>query len=74
MNQKETVFRGVVITVDVEQVPLPNGTTARYEIVRHPGGAAVVAAQTLCLLGVVAVLEVSGGAPPAGRPPLSPPD
>jgi ADP-ribose pyrophosphatase len=43
MKAKETVFRGVVISVDVEQVPLPNGTTARYEIVRHPGGAAVVA-------------------------------
>ena len=53
MKAKETVFRGVVISVDVEQVPLPNGTTARYEIVRHPGGAAVVAidAQGLvCLL------------------------
>lgn len=43
MNQIETVFRGVVITVNVEQVRLPNGETARYEIVHHPGGAAVVA-------------------------------
>jgi len=51
--QKETVFTGLVITVDVEQVPLPNGTTARYEIVRHPGGAAVVALDDqsrVCLL------------------------
>lgn len=53
MKAKETVFRGVVISVDVEQVPLPNGTTARYEIVRHPGGAAVVAIDgqgLVCLL------------------------
>jgi ADP-ribose pyrophosphatase len=53
VSSKETVFKGVVISVDVEQVPLPNGTTARYEIVRHPGGAAVVAidaAGRVCLL------------------------
>ncbi len=53
MNQIETVFQGRVITVNVEQVSLPNGTTARYEIVHHPGGAAVVAVdhmQRVCLL------------------------
>ena len=43
MNQIETVFQGRVITVNVEQVLLPNGKTARYEIVHHPGGAAIVA-------------------------------
>jgi ADP-ribose pyrophosphatase len=42
MSGKEIVFRGVVISVEVEQVSLPDGTSARYEIVRHPGGAAVV--------------------------------
>ena len=53
MSQKQTVFKGVVICVDVEQVALPNGSTARYEIVRHPGGAAIVAvddAHRVCLL------------------------
>lgn len=53
MGRKETVFSGNVISVDVEQVLLPNGRTARYEIVRHPGGAAVVAIddqQQVCLL------------------------
>lgn len=53
MNQTETVFQGRVITVKVEQVPLPNGTTARYEIIYHPGGAAVVAldaSNRVCLL------------------------
>jgi ADP-ribose pyrophosphatase len=53
MGRKETVFSGNVISVEVEQVLLPNGRTARYEIVRHPGGAAVVAIddqQHVCLL------------------------
>jgi 8-oxo-dGTP pyrophosphatase MutT (NUDIX family) len=53
VNQVQTVFQGRVITVNVEQVLLPNGETARYEIVHHPGGAAIVAldgAGRVCLL------------------------
>jgi 8-oxo-dGTP pyrophosphatase MutT (NUDIX family) len=53
VNQIETVFQGHVITVNVEQVLLPNGETARYEIVHHPGGAAIAAldaARRVCLL------------------------
>lgn len=53
MNQIETVYQGRVITVNVEQVLLPNGETARYEIVHHPGGAAIVAVDgdlRVCLL------------------------
>jgi 8-oxo-dGTP pyrophosphatase MutT (NUDIX family) len=38
-----TVFRGRVITVNVETVVLPNGHRTALEIVHHPGGAAVVA-------------------------------
>lgn len=53
MNQIATVFTGRVITVSKEKVQLPNGTLADYEIVHHPGGAAVVAldeANRVCLL------------------------
>jgi 8-oxo-dGTP pyrophosphatase MutT (NUDIX family) len=53
VNQIETVFKGRVITVNVEQVLLPTGETARYEIVHHPGGAAIVALDAtdrICLL------------------------
>lgn len=53
MKQVETPFIGRVIKVTVQQVPLPNGREAYYEIVRHPGGAAVVAiddAGRVCLL------------------------
>jgi 8-oxo-dGTP pyrophosphatase MutT (NUDIX family) len=53
VNQTETVFQGHVIKVNVEQVLLPSGETARYEIVYHPGGAAIVAVDAegrVCLL------------------------
>jgi ADP-ribose pyrophosphatase len=47
------VFSGRVITVNVERVTLPNGSTADLEIIHHPGGAAVVAFDSerrICLL------------------------
>ena len=53
MTDKEMAYRGRVIAVEVSQVPLPDGRSARYEIVRHPGGAAVVALNDrdeVCLL------------------------
>ena len=36
------LYTGKIITLDVEDVTLPNGVDARFEIVGHPGGAAVV--------------------------------
>jgi 8-oxo-dGTP pyrophosphatase MutT (NUDIX family) len=48
-----TVFRGRVITVNVETVVLPNGHRTDLEVVHHPGGAAVVALderQRVCVL------------------------
>jgi 8-oxo-dGTP pyrophosphatase MutT (NUDIX family) len=51
--KQRTVFRGRVITVNVETVTLPNGVTEELEIIRHPGGAAVVALDAedrVCLL------------------------
>jgi ADP-ribose pyrophosphatase len=50
---RRTVFDGRMITVNVERVELPNGHTSDLEIVRHPGGAAIVAvnvAGEVCLL------------------------
>ena len=38
----ETVFNGILINVSHMQVTLPNGKTAKREIVHHKGGAAVV--------------------------------
>jgi ADP-ribose pyrophosphatase len=47
------IFKGRVLTLNLEQARLPNGRTAEFEIVHHPGGAAVVAldaAGRVCLL------------------------
>jgi 8-oxo-dGTP pyrophosphatase MutT (NUDIX family) len=46
-------FRGRVITVTTDDVVLPNGHRATLEVIRHPGGAAVVALDSqrrVCLL------------------------
>lgn len=37
------IYSGRIIDLDVETVDLPNGERLELEIVRHPGGAAVVA-------------------------------
>src|SRR6187399_390991 len=53
VNHIDTKFRGRVITVNVERVMLPNGEEADYEIIHHPGGAAIVAIddqQRVCLV------------------------
>jgi len=36
------IFKGKVITVNIDTVTLPNGVTIDLEMVRHPGAAAVV--------------------------------
>ena len=53
IESQKTVFRGRVITVNLETVRLPNGHVAELEIVHHPGGAAIVAldaAGQVCLI------------------------
>jgi len=47
------IYAGRVVTLDVETVSLPDGQDVELEIVRHPGGAAVVALdarEQVCLL------------------------
>jgi len=41
-RQKEVVFNGRVVRVAVESHRLPDGREAAFEIVHHPGGAAVL--------------------------------
>ena len=53
MTDIKHVFTGRVIELNVERVQLPNGSIAELEIVKHPGGAAIVAIdehQRICLL------------------------
>lgn len=52
-DNKTTVYRGKIIDLYLELVTLPNGVKAELEIIRHPGGAAVVALDDdnrVCLL------------------------
>ena len=37
-----SIFEGRIISLAVEEHPLPDGRLAAFEIVRHPGGAAVL--------------------------------
>ena len=54
MNDKlKNIYNGKIINLEVEEVELPNGSIAELELVRHPGGAAVVALDDknrVCLL------------------------
>ncbi|KRE98273.1 ADP-ribose pyrophosphatase [Paenibacillus sp. Soil766] len=38
----EMIFKGKIISLQVDQVKLPNGGTASREIVKHPGAVAVI--------------------------------
>ena len=70
-DQIDTVFSGHVITVNVERVRLPNGDVGRYEIVHHPGGAAVVAVDAAAQVCLLRQFRPAGGGwvweLPAGR-------
>jgi len=73
------VFKGRVLTLNLEQVTLPNGRVAELEIAHHPGGAAVVALDgdgRVCLLRQFRhaaggwLLELPAGKLDDGEPPL----
>lgn len=73
------VFKGRVLTVNLETVALPNGSVAELEIAHHPGGAAIVAidgAGRVCLLRQFRhaaggwIVEIPAGKLDGGEPPL----
>jgi ADP-ribose pyrophosphatase len=73
------IYSGRVITLGVERVRLPNGNVADLEIVRHPGGAAIVALderERVCLLRQYRhaaggwIHELPAGKLDGGEPPL----
>jgi 8-oxo-dGTP pyrophosphatase MutT (NUDIX family) len=73
------VFKGRVLTLNLEQVRLPNGRVAELEIAHHPGGAAVVALDgdgRVCLLRQFRhaaggwLTELPAGKLDGGEPPL----
>lgn len=53
MNARRSLYQGQVVDLGIEAVRLPDGRSLELEVVRHPGGAAIVALnaqQELCLL------------------------
>lgn len=73
------VFTGRVLTLNLEEVRLPNGRVAELEIAHHPGGAAVVAVDAegrVCLLRQFRhaaggwLTELPAGKLDGGEPPL----
>src|SRR5699024_12109647 len=38
----EVIYNGKIITLQVDDVTLPNGKTAKREIVKHPGAVAII--------------------------------
>ncbi len=52
-HNTRSIYEGAVVRLGVESLTLPNGEPLELEVVRHPGGAAVVAlddANRVCLL------------------------
>ncbi len=50
---REVIFQGVVVDLGIEQATGPDGARFPMEVIRHPGGAAVVALddqQRVCLI------------------------
>lgn len=43
LEDKKTVFTGKIVAMETAKAHLPNGHSMEVDIVRHPGGAAVVA-------------------------------
>ncbi len=80
MPSATTPYHGLIVEVSVETAELPDGRRARFEVVRHPGGAAVVAVggdERVCLLRqyrhVVGdwLWELPAGKLDGGEPPLA---
>jgi 8-oxo-dGTP pyrophosphatase MutT (NUDIX family) len=43
LKKQEVIYKGKIITLSLDTVVMPEGKSADLEIVRHPGGAGVVA-------------------------------
>lgn len=41
--EKETIFKGKLIQLDIDSVTLPDGNTSKRELIKHPGAVAVIA-------------------------------
>jgi ADP-ribose pyrophosphatase len=78
-RRRRRIYEGRAVNLDLERVVLPNGHEVELEIVRHPGGAAVVAVderERVCLLRQYRhaaggwLWELPAGKLDGGEPPL----
>lgn len=74
----KTIFQGRILSLAVEEHRLPDGRLAAFEVVRHPGGAAVLPVLADGRIVLIrqwrpavggAVLELPAGRLEAGEPP-----
>ncbi|BAU47362.1 NUDIX hydrolase [Sulfurifustis variabilis] len=79
MNEEKLIYRGRIVDLVLESTTLPNGRAMQLEVVRHPGGAAVVALDAdgrVCLLRQYRhahrdwIWELPAGKLDPGEPPL----
>ena len=77
---RQSIYQGKVVDLGMETVLLPNGQNIELEIVRHPGGAAVLALdeqQRVCMLHQYRhavggwLWELPAGKLDPGEPPLT---
>ena len=77
---RHSIYQGKVVNLGMETVLLPNGQNIELEIVRHPGGAAVLALddqQRVCMLHQYRhamggwLWELPAGKLDSGEPPLT---
>ena len=58
-----SIYRGRLIELGLETAVLPNGASIELEVVRHPGGAVVLAldeANRVCLCGSIVTSSETG--------------
>ena len=62
---RASIYRGRLIELGLEPAELPNGATIELEIVRHPGGAVVLALDEetgcVCCSSIVTSSETGSG-------------
>lgn len=78
--RRRTIYSGRIVNLGLEQARLPDGTVIELEVVRHPGGAVVVAvddSRRVCLLRQYRhaaggwLWELPAGKLDLGEPPLA---
>jgi ADP-ribose pyrophosphatase len=80
VNEEKLIYHGRIVDLVLESTTLPNGRAMQLEVVRHPGGAAVVALDEhgrVCLLRQYRhahrdwIWELPAGKLDPGEPPLA---